>query len=442
MVKGLALTGSDPNIREGSDFTAIFHVTNKALFLLAVDPFLREAKTQFGDKLKEKEQEYRQIRIESYVTPLREVSLYRAGFEDYVVYSNSPAGIRRVIDTYKGEHKALANSPDFQYMRTVFRADDPAEDGFAFLPDAFIRNLVGPATRIKERRRLEAITSLSMVNHAALFTAWETGKLPADHDQLLEYTELKPEQIFSGDGHPVLWSSQHKLAVSRTYNTLNFATPLIELPIDKVTVDEKREYEAFRQDYVRLWRRCFDPIALRIGITDKEIRWETYILPLLNASEYNTLRQWTGGGTVELDPRKINDKAVVQFMARTQRDKESPNWLSLRFDDSPIYGKLGEIWIRSQLVPARVTPNIGNNELQEALLQIPMTLGGLSAVELFFLKSIIQGQAGRTNEDWTSSKEVYKGISIEELKVKKFSGPLLFRILPPCTLPASITSIS
>ena len=64
-------------------------------------------------------------------------------------------------------------------MRTVFRADDKSEDGFLFLSDAFIRQLVGPASKIKEKRRLEALTSLYMLTNAALFTAWENGRVRA-----------------------------------------------------------------------------------------------------------------------------------------------------------------------------------------------------------------------------------------------------------------------
>ena len=80
-----------------------------------------------------------------------------------------------------GMGKALADSLDFKYMRTVFRLGDEKEDGFLFLSDAFLRHLVGPSLRIKERRRLEALTSLYMVTHGAMFTAWETGKLGAGH---------------------------------------------------------------------------------------------------------------------------------------------------------------------------------------------------------------------------------------------------------------------
>ena len=85
--------------------TIIFHVANKAtgLFLASVEPHLKEARAHFAGKLKEDKQTYQDITIESFVTPLREVSLHRAVFDDFIVYSNSPAGIRRVIDAHKGK---------------------------------------------------------------------------------------------------------------------------------------------------------------------------------------------------------------------------------------------------------------------------------------------------------------------------------------------------
>ena len=87
---------------------------------------------------------------------------------------------------------ALARSPDFRYVRTVFRRGDREEDGFAFLPDAFIRHLVAPAAKIKEKRRLEALAALSMASYGALFAGWEAGRLPADHQTMLAVSGLRP----------------------------------------------------------------------------------------------------------------------------------------------------------------------------------------------------------------------------------------------------------
>src|SRR5262249_52470036 len=140
--------------------------------------------------------------------------LHRAFFDDFAVYSNSLAGLHRVIDAHKGKTKRLVDALDFQYMRTIFRADDKAEDGFVFLSDAFIRHLVGPASKIKEKRRLEALTSLYMLTHGAMFTAFETGKPPADHKAIVGGIRLTPEEIAVPEGKPAFWDPKRQLAVS------------------------------------------------------------------------------------------------------------------------------------------------------------------------------------------------------------------------------------
>src|SRR5205823_7993377 len=119
-----------------------------------VQPYLDATRREFGPELREERADYHGDVIESFVTPRREVSLYRVTAGEFVVYANSPVGVRRVLDARAGRLKALADSLDFRYMRTAFRRGDDAEDGFTFLSDAFIRRLVGPASKVAEKRRL------------------------------------------------------------------------------------------------------------------------------------------------------------------------------------------------------------------------------------------------------------------------------------------------
>jgi hypothetical protein len=367
LVRGLAVTGSDPYLREGSDVTVIFHVADRSLFLAAVDPFLQDARQEFAGRLKETRGEYHGVPVESYATPLREVSLHRAALGDFVIYSNSPAGLRRVLDASQGRLKALADSLDFRYMRTVFRLDDRHEDGFAFLSDAFIRRLVGPAAKIKEKRRLEALTSLSMVTNAALFTAWETGKLPADHAALLAASALKPEYLYTPEGKGVTWDAGQQAAVSDAYNTIQFATPLIELPIDKVTEAERQEYLAFREDYLNLWRQYFDPVGMRVSLKDGQVRLETFILPLIRHQDYQSLREWAGAGTSSLDPASFSPETLVQatfHLAPQARNlikrfitegQEVGDTLVIRLDDSKPFRRLAELRVQEELDPGAQT---------------------------------------------------------------------------------------
>jgi hypothetical protein len=443
VIKGVAVTGNDPYIREGSDLTILFHLANPKLFKAAVEPFIKEARQKFRAKLKEEKADYQNVTIESYVTPLREVSLHRAFLGDVAVYSNSPAGIRRVIDVSGDKLKPLADSLDFQYMRTVFRADDKDADGFVFLSDPFIRNLVGPALRIKERRRLEALTSLQMAMHAAMFTAWETDKLPVNHEHLLQAAGLKQEELFTPDGGGAFWDPENKVAVSGIYNTVHFATPLVELPIDFVSPVEAREYEDFRLQYLGLWRRYFDPIGMRLALKKDEVRWETYILPLVKNTQYNELRRITGSIGLKFDPAVFSDKTLAQLLVHLSPEMfNAPGrwlgfggglddwmidvglrswlgeWATIRLDDSAIYAKLLESAIRRELNPGERHDFLDDIELA---LQVPLTLGVEIRNPMVFA-GILASLRRAVHEalpggiEWQPMVPPYKGTSIVRVK--------------------------
>ncbi len=443
VVKSLAITGSDPYVREGSDVTVIFHVANRQLFLAGLDPFLAAARKEFGKALRESRTDYHKITVESHVTPLREVSLHRAVFDEYVVYSNSPVGLRRVLDAYQGRQKRLADARDFQYMRTNFRLEDKEEDGFVFLSDAFLRRLVGPADKIKEQRRREALTSLFMLTDGALFSAWETGKLPADQKALLAASGLKADELYSPEGAAPTWDAARQTAVSPVYNTIHFATPLIELPIDRITPTERADYERFRLAYLTNWRNYFDPIGIRLSLTANKVRVETYILPLVRNSNYNELKRITGGGTLSIDPSDVSPATVAQLLvhiapdarerrllreAVRQRPRRRPRrernregnwigrWLLVRLDDSPAYARLAEWWVRQEIDPR--TAKEGPEAVQETVSlfqQIPLTVGLEIKHPVIFTGILVALRNSIQGLEW-DEVETYKGVLITRVK--------------------------
>jgi hypothetical protein len=371
VIRGLALTGNDAYLREGSDVTIIFQVVDRNAFLAAVEPFLQAAKLEFGDQLRESKTNYRGDMIESFATSLREISLHRATVDDMVIYSNSPVAVRRCLDANRGRSKALADSLDYQYMRTIFRLEDEQEDGFTFLSDAFIRQLVGPASKIKEKRRLEALTSLQMATNGALFTAWETGKGPESFAILLAEAHVRPEELVLPEGGELSWNNQHDRAVSDVYNTLHFATPLVELPVDRITPSEDTEYRRFREQYLGLWRRYFDPVGMRFQLTDRRVRVETYILPLIRNSQYDSLRDMTGRRLIGLRPSQFAANTLAQLTLGGGGPEDAKERLIVRLDDGPMFQQVVDWWRRGQQSP--------NQEWwQEALrmfLQLPVVVG-------------------------------------------------------------------
>ncbi len=453
VIKGIGITGNDLYLREGSDVAILFQVVNSDLFMAAVEPFLAEARKKWGDRLQEQTNVYHGVKIESFLTPSREVSLHRARVDDLVIYANSRVGLQRILDASQGRSKRLAESLDFQYMRTVFRAEDPSEDGFAFLSDAFIRQLVGPATKIKEKRRLEALVSLHMLTHGALFTAWETGKPPVSQKNLLTVAGLKLEELPMPQGPAAFWDPERLVARSEVYNTIHFATPLIELPLDQVTPTEAAEYNRFRLEYLGLWRQYFDPIGMRVALKEGQVQLETYILPLIENSTYNQLRRVTGQKTVRLDPARISDKTLLQYVirltsnlndrqelfgGRAARDSYPllallawgldpvGEWFLVRLDDSPIYGKL--VQLADQ---ANQGDQVDVEEVMQQVWSLPVAIGVDVRNPLAFAGTLATARnavlaslpGGLT---WEPLEKEYQGVSIVRIQATPSGRSMLF----------------
>ncbi|GBD35810.1 hypothetical protein HRbin36_00925 [bacterium HR36] len=183
-----------------------------------------------------------------------------------------------------------------------------------FFSDEFLRAILGPETRIKESRRTEALASLYMLHHAALYAAWQNGKLPASHKELLQQSGLKESELYQPEGKELRWDGDRQLAISDAYNTIHFATPLIELPLDKVTVAERTAYESFRWRYLWLWSGAFDPVGIRLRIRPEEVAAETCILPLINIPQYRQLRQEIGGKTVKFNLNLIPPEGILYWL--------------------------------------------------------------------------------------------------------------------------------
>ncbi|MBI1830729.1 MAG: TIGR03000 domain-containing protein [Planctomycetes bacterium] len=416
LIRDIAITGSDLAFKEGTDVSVIFHVKDKKMLLTMFEPLIDAARAKHGKRLAEETTKHNGVQVASFTTPYREVSLHRAAVGDILIYANSRVALERILDTIAGDRPALSNSLDFQYMRTVFRRDVKEEDGFAFLSDAFIRNFVGPAAKIKAKRRYEALTSLHVATHGALYAAAETGRLPENTAELRTASGLSADELEVPEGLPVRWDGERQMAVSPVYNTIHFATPLIELPIDKVTIGERNDYAEFRAEYLRLWRRFFDPMGFRLKMTDTKVQFEAYILPLIESSQYTALRQITGGDGVKLDLGRLAPETLAQMFLNvdTRGDSEIGNWFAIRLDDNALIRQRMELRILRDLEPAR------SKAAEDTLFwQLPLTFGFsvrdkprvFDEVERFWDRTELAGGKRTT--------EAYRGTDIKSVPIKK-----------------------
>jgi hypothetical protein len=415
-----ALTGNDLFWQEGSDITALFEVTDTRTFLAAHQVHIDRARKAFGSDFKETTTRLCGYQVQSFTTARREISLHRVTVLGWIVIcSNSLIALARVLETQGGRLGCLADSLDFQYMRTVFVRQPGEEDGFAFLSDAFIRRLVGPATRIKARRRLEARAALTLASHGALLTAWETGRLPTDHAAMLRGSGLILDELTVPEGKPVVWDGKRRQAVSEVYNTLAFSTPLVELPIDKVTEREKWDYVYFRLEYLRQWRQFFDPVGLRFSLGKDHVRVETYILPLLESNGYSFLRGLAGSGLTRHDPARVPPGTLGQFLFHYTGVLKTPgigDWLVIHLGDDPsAYRDLVRYRIGTEMgLPRRNA----QEEYERLVWRLPVTFGVGMKDEKVFTQAISELWTRSALSGGKSKVSNYRGVPITRAPVR------------------------
>jgi hypothetical protein len=336
VVSEVAVTGSDPFAREGSDVTILFQLKQPEIFKARMESFLVNAEKAHTDAKRSTGQilgvDYVQLE-----TPDREVSVFAADpAPDIHVRSNSKAALERVIEAIKGKRtdgqpvRRLGETAEFAYMRTLMpRGAKELEDGLIYMSDPFIRRLVGPQLKLTERRRMLCYNHLRMIGHAALLYRTERGTWPASLEDLAE-TNTSPGLFGQGelscpDGGKYSLSADGKSGVCSRHGRAEFLTPNIEIPVTQVTGAEADEYEAFLEEYNQYWRTYFDPIALRVRITPQQYRLETIVLPLIDNSIYTGLARAFGGKPEALDPLPVPKRNIFSISARLNKESYLPD---------------------------------------------------------------------------------------------------------------------
>lgn len=279
LVQQLALTGSDPYLRSGSDLAVILTPKQPALLLAALAA-RQEAAIQSAKAVRS-QGSAGNTPWTAVMTPDRGISSYLATVGEQVVVTNSLAGLTRLVDTVAGKHPALAGTADYRFFRSRY----PASEGglLAVLSDATIRRWSSAAWRIGDARRQQAaarLTALAIAEGDWVVTG--AGKQPAViHDPLLGDVDFSA-------GRPR----------SSVYNTVAFLTPLIESLPTTATTAEAAAYRQWLDGYRRQWSRSFDPIGLRLQVDAARIATDVTVMPLSRQTDLREFLQLTRGGAL------------------------------------------------------------------------------------------------------------------------------------------------
>jgi len=307
VVSEIALVGSDPYVREGTDVTVVFRVKSRGAFDAAMSAALGSYASAHGG-MSTSVQQQGGIELRLAKSADGAVRQYRATSGDLEVVSNSAGAARRVIDTIAGKHAKLSEEPDFRYM--LARDATVRNDVLAFASDKFVAEVIGPRQKIQEARRQIALSELSVPGYAALLHGWMTGRAPESTEELLKAGLLRKEELKHTTGQPIAWKPGD--AATSAWGRPERLESLIDLPSpDKVTDDEKTAYEFFARSYENDWKSFIDPVALRMVIEAASVSAELRALPLIQDSEYREFIQLVGDARVQAPALQSGARVVV-----------------------------------------------------------------------------------------------------------------------------------
>lgn len=332
LVKTVALTGSDPYYPLGTDVAVLFESSHPdTLKNLLASKITMAAATV--ENAKPEAGEIDGLRYVGVATPDRSMSSYVAKLGGAVVVTNSKYQLQRLAAVGRGEADSIASLPEYKFFRIRYPLGAADESALVFISDPAIRRWCGPRWRIADSRRTRVRAVLADLQAAQL-------------DGLVKKT-VRPGPIhcaFPGFGGEL--SVAPSGVASSVFGTLDFSTPIGEIPLEEVTQAEAESYERWRDGYQRNWNWAFDPIALKIGLGADRLSADMTVMPLIMNSRYNEFISIAQNGKFEPTDGDRHE-ALVQFMLAIDpksRMLEQGNNFALMLGQSVSLGWIGS-WV-------------------------------------------------------------------------------------------------
>ncbi|MHB9078251.1 MAG: hypothetical protein ACYC3X_12235 [Pirellulaceae bacterium] len=352
VVQSVAMTGSDPYYRTGTDVAVLFETADSTVLqnLLLAQSALATG-TRADAKAVEGDMEglpYRGV-----VTPDRSISSYIAKMDRLVVVTNSLYQLQQLVRVASGKTKSLATLDEFVFFRARYPRHADDESALVFLSDAAIRRWCGPLWRIATSRR---------TRDAAIVAELQAAQLDRLVSRKVESGPLYTDLPIAKNGELTLTPQGVRCS---TVGSLAFMTPIAEMPITKVTQAEADAYGQWRDRYQQNWRWAFDPIALRLAVQPQRLAMDLSIMPLIWGTEYRSLVSVSQGATIAPDagdPHGALVHAILAINTKSEVLRRQSNFaqtltggmqldplswlgnsLSLYLDDGPFWDELAKV---------------------------------------------------------------------------------------------------
>ena len=284
LIQSVALTGSDPYLRTGSDVAVLFKSSNpEALMTLLETAQIAARETHAHVESvsgKVESLSYQGVRSND-----RSISSLMAREGDVILVTNSLVQLRAFQQVRSGGREALAGLDEYSFFRRRYPVGTQEESAFLMLTDATIRRWCGPRWRIGASRRIHAAATMA-------------------HLRALEIEQLA-QSAAAGDA---------LASLDATYGNLAFQTPIAELDLNRVTEEEAAAYRMFRESYQRNWQQFFDPIALSLSIDEQGgLSTDLSVMPLIANSDFDEYVEITRGVEIQPQAGDPHPEAIFHF---------------------------------------------------------------------------------------------------------------------------------
>jgi hypothetical protein len=316
VVQSVAITGSDPYFRTGTDVAVLFEAADATVLqnLLTAQVGLAAAKNAAAKTV---QGEVDGLAYQGVITPDRGICSYMAKTDNLVIVTNSLFQMKQFVSVSTNKTKSLAALDEFVFFRHRYPRNDEGETAMLFLSDATIRRWCGPQWRIATSRRTRDVAVVAEI---------QAGQL----DRLVA-GKVEPGPLYTD--LPIGEKAQLTLTpqgvICSTVGSLAFMTPIAEMNIARVTQAEADAYGQWRERYQQNWRWAFDPIALRISVHPQQLAADLTIMPLIWGTEYRQLISISQGASIAAsagDPHNALVHAILAVNTKSEMLQRQGNF--------------------------------------------------------------------------------------------------------------------
>ena len=316
LIRSVALTGSDPYFRTGTDVAVVFETDQSETLRQLLLAQAKLAASRLSG-VRTSSGEVAGLSYTSLRTDDRRMSCYLAVVAKGVLLTNSLVQVKRLGEMHQAGAATLAKLPEYQYFRTRYPVGDSSESAFIFLSDATIRRWCSPRWRIGSSRRARDVAELYEMQ-AEQFVPLARGKIQSGPLDAGQSAARLGELRLNADG---VWSS--------VYNTLSFQTPIAEMKIEKATEQEATAYRDWRDRYQTNWRWAFDPIGIRITASADRLAADLTVMPLIAGSEYSRFVAISRGAKIEPSDGDRHSALAHVVLSINTSSNEIRQWSSI-----------------------------------------------------------------------------------------------------------------